>query len=442
MTECADMNTRNAFAYLTGEKKLDYKVAASVALQGAEEGIVLLKNNKALPLSRGASVAFFGRMQKEYIHMGTGSGGRVHPTEKTDIFSSLVSLGLSLDKEVEAFYDAYVAEHPYVGRGQWSHPASQEEPLLEEAFASAAGARNETALYVITRTAGECRDLEEGRGEFALTETELANLRLLREKFSRLVILLNVCGVVEFAEIHSVNADAILLLWQGGMMGGLAAAKALMGDVNPCGKLPDTIAFTCKDYPARENFGAPDRNVYREDIYVGYRYFDTFAPEKILYPFGYGLSYTDFDVKVLSVSVDDGAAVLTVSVTNTGAVAGKEVVQCFVELPSGRLGKPTKVLAAFEKTRLLNPGETEELLLTFSYETIASYDDTVCAWLLEKGVYTVLVCGSVAGTFSLEEDLILSRHESALAPVTPFDRLVNKNGAPAYEPVPMRTINS
>ena len=435
------MNTRNAFAYLTGEKKLDYKVAASVALQGAEEGIVLLKNNnKALPLSRGASVAFFGRMQKEYIHMGTGSGGRVHPTEKTDIFSSLVSLGLSLDKEVESFYDAYVAEHPYVGRGQWSHPASQEEPLLEEAFASAAGTRNETALYVITRTAGECRDLEEGRGEFALTETELANLRLLREKFSRLVILLNVCGVVEFAEIHSVNADAILLLWQGGMMGGLAAAKALMGDVNPCGKLPDTIAFTCKDYPARENFGAPDRNVYREDIYVGYRYFDTFAPEKILYPFGYGLSYTDFDVKVLSVSVDDGAAVLTVSVTNTGAVAGKEVVQCFVELPCGRLGQPTKVLAAFEKTRLLNPGETEELLLTFSYETIASYDDTVCAWLLEQGVYTVLVCGSVAGTFSLEEDLILSRHESALAPVTPFDRLVNKNGTPAYEPVPMRTI--
>ena len=433
------MNTRNAFAYLTGEKKLDYKVAASVALQGAEEGIVLLKNNnKALPLSRGASVAFFGRMQKEYIHMGTGSGGRVHPTEKTDIFSSLVSLGLSLDKEVEAFYNAYVAEHPYVGHGQWSHPASQEEPLLEEGFVSAASIRNETALYVITRTAGECRDLEAGRGEFALAETELANLRLLREKFSRLVILLNVCGIIEFAEINEVGADAILLLWQGGMMGGLAAAKALMGEVNPCGKLPDTIAFTCKDYPARENFGAPDRNIYREDIYVGYRYFDTFAPEKILYPFGYGLSYTDFDVKFNSFVMEDGAAALAVTVTNIGEMSGQEVVQCYVELPCGKLGKPVKVLVAFEKTKLLAPGESEELMMTFSYENFASYDDVSHAWVLERGKYHVLVGKERICLLVLPKKQILSRHVSALAPVTPFDRLVNKKGAPAYEPVPTR----
>ena len=208
------MNTKNAFAYLKGEKKLDYTLAANTSLQGAEEGIVLLKNERnTLPLSKSASVAFFGRMQKDYLHLGTGSGGRVHPTEKTDIFSSLVSLGLSPDREVEAFYDAFVAEHPYVGHGQWNHPACQEEPLLEEAFVSSAASRNETALCVITRTAGESKDLGEGRGEFRLTETELANLNLLRSRFSRLVILLNVCGVMEFAELNEVNADAILLLW-------------------------------------------------------------------------------------------------------------------------------------------------------------------------------------------------------------------------------------
>jgi len=435
------MNTKNAFAYLTGEKKLDYNAAANASLRGAEEGIVLLKNREdTLPLTKNSSVAFFGRMQKDYLHLGTGSGGRVHPTEKTDIFSSLVSLDLSLDKATEAFYDAFVAEHPYVGHGQWSHPASQEEPLLEEAFVTSAASRNEIALCVITRTAGESRDLGEGRGEFCLTETELANLRLLRKSFSRLVILLNVCGVVEFAELNEIDPDAILLLWQGGMMGGLAAAKALMGEVNPSGKLPDTIAYTRKDYPAHDNFGAFDHNVYKEDIYVGYRYFDTFAPEKILYPFGYGLSYTTFQKEVTSFSLADGAFALEVSVTNTGKVPGKEVAQCYVSLPCGKLGKPSKVLVAFAKTNLLNPGETEELMLTFSYETFASYDDRTYKWLLEQGVYNVLLGDVSVRSFYLEEDLILSEHESAMAPVTPFDRLENQEGKPVYNPVPTRVL--
>lgn len=433
------MNTKNAFAYLTGEKKLDYKAAANASLRGAEEGIVLLKNeNKTLPLDKTSTVAFFGRMQKDYLHLGTGSGGRVHPTEKTDIFSSLVSLGLSLDKEVEAFYDAFVAEHPYVGHGQWNHPAAQEEPLLEESFVSSAATRNSIALCVITRTAGESKDLGEGRGEFALTETEFSNLKLLREKFPRLVILLNVCGVIEFAELNEVNADAILLLWQGGMMGGLAAAKVLLGEVNPSGKLPDTIAYTRNDYPAHSNFGASDRNIYQEDIYVGYRYFDTFAPEKILYPFGYGLSYTDFEIKPGSFSLADGAFALEVSVTNIGNLPGKEVAQCYVTLPCGKLGTPAKVLVAFGKTGLLNPGESEELLLTFSYETFASYDDVNYAWLLQQGAYSILLGDAEVSSFYLEEDLILSRHESALAPVTPFDRLVNQEGKPVYLPVPTR----
>ena len=437
------MNTKNAFAYLKGEKKLDYTLAANTSLQGAEEGIVLLKNERnTLPLSKSASVAFFGRMQKDYLHLGTGSGGRVHPTEKTDIFSSLVSLGLSPDREVESFYDAFVAEHPYVGHGQWNHPACQEEPLLEEAFVSSAASRNETALCVITRTAGESKDLGEGRGEFRLTETELANLNLLRSKFSRLVILLNVCGVMEFAELNEVNADAILLLWQGGMMGGLAAAKVLLGEVNPSGKLPDTIAYTRNDYPAHGNFGAADRNIYQEDIYVGYRYFDTFAPEKILYPFGYGLSYTEFEVKPGSLSLADGAFALEVSVTNVGKLPGKEVAQCYVTLPCGKLGNPSKVLVAFAKTGLLNPGEKEELLLTFSYETFASYDDRNYAWLLQQGAYTILLGDTEVSSFYLEEDLILSRHESAMAPVTPFDRLVNVEGRPVYLPVPTRILGA
>ncbi len=433
------MNTKNAFAYLTGEKKFDPQAATALSLQGAEEGIVLLENKgHTLPLNTHSKVAFFGRMQKDYLHLGTGSGGRVHPTEMTDIFSSLVSMGLQPDTEVEAYYDAFVADHPYVGHGQWSHPASQEEPLLEEPFVATAASRNDVALYIITRTAGESRDLGEGRGEFRLTETELANLNLLRNNFSRLVILLNICGVMEFAELCEIGADAVLLLWQGGMMGGLAAAKVLLGVTCPSGKLPDTIAYTRADYPANGNFGAPDKNIYTEDIYVGYRYFYTFAPEKIVYPFGYGLSYTAFEIKADTFTMADGAFALSVAVTNTGSYAGKEVVQCYVCPPCGRLGRPAKVLAAFGKTGLLAPGETQELLLTFSYETIASYDDTAYCWLLEQGSYTVALGDTPVGSFNLPEDLILSTCKSALAPVTPFDRLINQGGKPAYAPVPTR----
>lgn len=434
------MNTKNAFGYLTGQKKFDPQAAAMLAMQGAEEGIVLLENkNAVLPLNTASKVAFFGRMQKDYVHMGTGSGGRVHLIRMTDIFSSLVALGLQPDREVEAFYDSYVAENPYVGRGQWSHPASQEEPLLEESFVTSAASRNDIALFVITRTAGECRDLAEGRGEFRLSESELANLKLLRAKFPRLVILLNLCGVMEFAELAEIGADGILLLWQGGMMGGEAAARVIMGVSTPCGKLPDTIAYTRTDYPASGNFGDPDKNIYTEDIYVGYRYFHTFAPEKIVYPFGYGLSYTTFDTKADALTVSDGAIALSVTVTNTGAFSGKEVVQCFVSLPCGRLGKPAKVLAAFQKTALLAPGESEELLLTFSYETVASYDDVSCRWLLEQGEYTVTLGDTSAGSFTIDEDLILAECQSALAPVTPFDRLTNVDGKPVYAPVPTRT---
>ena len=434
------MNTKNAFAYLTGQKAFDKEAAFNLALQGAEEGIVLLENkNAVLPLRTDSKVAFFGRMQKEYVHMGTGSGGRVHLIRKSNIFDSLAALGLKLDTEVEVFYDRYVEEHPYVGHGQWSHPASQEEPILEEEFVASAAARNEIALFVITRTAGECRDLAEGRGEFRLSEGELANLKLLRSSFSRLVILLNLCGVMEFAELAEIGADGILLLWQGGMMGAEAAANVLMGVSTPCGKLPDTSAYTRDDYPAKGNFGDPDKNIYTEDIFVGYRYFHTFAPEKIVYPFGYGLSYTTFETKTESVTVSDGVVALSVSVTNTGAYSGKEVAQCYVCPPCGRLGKPAKVLAAFAKTSLLAPGQSEELLLTFSYETVASYDDVSYCWMLEKGEYTLTLGDTPVGSFAIDEDLVLAQCESTLAPVTPFDRLTNADGKPVYAPVPTRT---
>ena len=192
------MNTQNAFDYLTGKLKYDISEGTAISLRGAEEGIVLLENkNKALPLAKDKSVAFFGRMQKHYMPLGTGSGGRVVAIENTNIFDSLSSLGATLDKDVEAFYDKYVTENPYDEAGGWIHPASQSEPLLDEAFVSSAASRNETALVVITRTAGEDMDLKYVKGGFLLTDTEVANIKLLRKslgKYSKFITTLRGVG--------------------------------------------------------------------------------------------------------------------------------------------------------------------------------------------------------------------------------------------------------
>ena len=437
---------RIAFEYLTKKRAFDPKKAQNAALKAAEEGIVLLKNdNSALPLTKGEKVAFFGRMQKHYIMLGTGSGGRVSPPFITNIFDSLKELGADLDSETESFYDSFVAENPYDAANGWTHPASQKEPDLSPEFVASSASRCETALFVITRTAGEDRDLKNERGEFLLSETELNNLRTLRKYFKKFVVLLNTCGVIDLSELLSVSPDSVLMLWTGGMMGGLAAARVLMGLVSPCGRLPDTVAASRGDYPAFGNCGEKGRNFYKEDIYVGYRWFSTFASDKVIYPFGYGLSYTDFKIETLSVENSVDGTDITVKVTNVGETRGREVVQVYVSAPQGALGKPDRVLAAFAKTEPLAPGASCELNFTIDDYTFASYDDSEGRnnWVLEAGEYTILVgknvrdAVAVAG-FAVDDDVVIEHCESALAPVTPFDRLVNRGGEKSYEPAPLR----
>ncbi len=445
------MNTESAFEYFSGQKKFDPERAAAFSLKGATEGIVLLKNeNKALPLAQSEKIAFFGRMQKEYLLLGTGSGGKVEPPYTTNVFDSLSEMGASLDKELEAFYDSFVVEHPYEGGfDMWIHPASQLEPQLDSALVESAAKRNDTALFVITRTAGEDCDLHHVEGGFSLNETEINNLKLVRKSFKKLVVLLNVCGVIEFKDIISASPDAVLMLWTGGMLGGRAAARVLLGEENPCGRLPDTIAMQREDYPAFGNYGDPNRVFYKEDIFVGYRYFQTFAPEKALYPFGFGLSYTEFGTYFIDIHRNEGKTRIRAVVSNLGTVAGREVVQCYVNLPSGSLGKPKRVLAAFAKTKLLSPGESETVDLWFDDYTIASYDDSGATgnrycYVLEAGEYIVSL-GKNAGdniescAFTVNEAVVLKQCESALAPVEHFERLVNKSGFAVYEPAPIRT---
>ncbi len=443
------MNTKNAFDYLTGKKKPDREKAFALSRKGASDGIVLLENkNRTLPLKKGDGAVFFGRMQKHYVMSGTGSGGKVIPLVRTNIFSSLAENGLLLDKTAEDFYDRFVESHPFDDGGGWIEPDCQIEPELCEEFVKSASERSENAIFLITRTAGEDKDLISTRGGYYLTETELNNLKLVRKHFNRVIVILNTCSVIDCSEINSVSPDALIMLWNGGMLGGNAAADVIMGIVNPSGRLPDTMAVSHESYPAFENYGKPARNLYKEDIFVGYRYFNTFAPEDIIYPFGYGLSYTEFDSFFIDIHRKEGKTLIRAVVSNLGTVEGREVLQCYVSAPCGKLGKPRKVLAAFAKTPLLKGGESCTVSLEFSDYMISSYDDSGITgnkfcYVLEEGEYIVELGSNSrdaveACSFTLQSTVITKSVSSALAPVTPFDRMVNKSGIKTFEPAPLR----
>ena len=224
-------------------------------------------------------------------------------------------------------------------------------PLDEQLVADAAQ-KGSTAIVIIGRTAGEEMDATLTEGSFLLTALEKDMLSKVRKAFEKVVVLLNVGGLIDMSFVNEYAPDSVLYVWQGGMTGGTGTADVLTGKVSPSGKLSDTIAYSVKDYPSDPYFGDRVRNFYSEDIFVGYRWFETFAPEKVLYPFGFGLSYTTFDVKTVSVSGSD-TLTFKVSVTNTGKFSGKEVVQVYCGAPQGKLGKAARVLCGFAKTRSL-----------------------------------------------------------------------------------------
>lgn len=441
------MNTGIAYEYLTGKRKYYYSDSAPYALECAAEGAVLLKNEKnTLPLGKHDRVCLFGRMQKHYLFSGTGSGGRVNPPYVTNIFDSLKHAGVMLDGDTEKYYDDFCAMNPYDFGNGWTHPHSQSEPVPDEAMISEAAKRCGVAVMVIARTAGEDSDCVPEKGSYYLSDAESDVLTMLRKHFRSVCVLLNVCGIIDTS--WTDLADAVLLLWQAGIEGGTAAAGLLTGRFCPSGHLPDTIPVSYDAVPTKNNFGNPERNVYAEDIYVGYRYYLTFAPQDVAFPFGFGLSYTKFEITPSDARRENGATELTVTVRNTGGYAGKATVQCYASQPRGALGKPARILCGFEKTPLLKPDEICAVKITVPDEALASYDDggyTGCksCLLLEKGEYVLSVGESSDNTekafsFTLEHNRVLKRLRQELAPVTPFERLENRGGEPVYVPAPLK----
>ena len=443
---------------------LDFEKYTAKARQAVAEGQVLLLNqNHVLPLPKGSHVAVFGRMQLHYYKSGTGSGGMVNVNKVTGILEALEeSEDVQVYEPLVGVYREWEKDHPFdEGVGWGNEPWSQEEMELNEALVEEAAEKNEYAIVILARTAGEDKDNKMLEGAYCLTSIEEDMLQKVRKSFAKMIVLLNTGNIMDMSFMDQYRPDAVMYVWQGGMIGGLGTVDVLTGKVCPSGRLSDTIAAQMSDYPADPYFGGLEQNLYVEDIYVGYRYFESAAKSKVLYPFGFGLSYTTFSMEADGFSYAENQVSFVMKVTNTGSVAGKEVVQVYAKAPLGKLGKPARVLIDFKKTKELMPGECETLTFAIPTSVFASYNEVSTAgmpvgWVLEAGEYTIYAGGNVrdayaVGSFTLDELQIVEECRNALAPTTAFKRMkmtaANEHAEVAcvyeiaMEEVPLRVVS-
>lgn len=400
----------------------------------AKEGMVLLKNqDHMLPFSKGTKLALFGKGTFDYVKGGGGSGD-VTVEYIVNLYEGLKKMGdyVQVEEDLADFYRSYVQAQ----YAQNKEPGMIPEPELPDALCQKAREFTDTAVISISRFSGEAWD-RGGRGQelfekgdFYLSNAENAMVEKVKTYFPNIVVVMNVGGVVDTQWFcQDDNIQAVLMAWQGGMEGGTAAAELLCGMGNPCGKLSDTFAMRLEDYPSTATFHESEDYVdYIEDIYVGYRYFETIpdAGHCVNYPFGYGLSYTAFDYEVISGKEAQGNICFAVKVTNVGKRPGKEVIQVYAAPPQGKLGKAAKSLVAFGKTKELEPGESQVLELTFSNYTFASYDDlgkvAKSAYVLEKGSYCFYIGTSIRDvvkaeyTYEIEKDTVVEQLSAKLTP--------------------------
>ena len=425
--------------------------------RAAGEGIVLLKNNgNVLPFAPGKKVVLLGKAGEEYIKGGGGSG-EVSVAYVRSLFGGLkIKEGEGKLQVYDGLHDFYAADLKAqfaLGR----EPGMTKEPSLSKEQLEAAAAFSDTAIVAICRFSGEGWDRscdiagsdksdvssfweEEDnrrkagqeifqRGDFYLSNEEAALVEQAKAYFKHIVVTLNVGGMVDTCWFFEDDAiEGAVMIGQCGMEGALAAADILVGDVNPSGRLVDTYAKDLTDYPFTESFHESTTYVkYYEDIYVGYRYFETLekAREKVNYPFGYGLSYTEFSWNAVNCAVADGTVYCNVVVENIGSRPGKEVIQLYFSAPQGKLGKPNLELGTYAKTKLLAPGEKTVLTLSMSVGNMASYDDLgkvqKSAWVLEQGDYHIYVGTNVRQvkevlSYGLEEDLVVEQLSEHLKP--------------------------
>ena len=388
----------------------------------AEEGIILLENKgNSLPIATTQKIALFGITSYDFIAGGTGSGD-VHRPYVVDLKQGLAQSGYNLDENVDAFYKAYMADEKLRcdrinGDNGWQIDRERAIEVTHPELIENAAKTADCAVITFGRVFGEGKD-RNYHYNYLLSKDELTLLETVSEAFhkegKKVNVILNIGGLVDIWSWKDL-ADGIILCWLPGQEGGNAVASVLSGATNPSGHLPSTISNDYWAEPTVDNFpmlyaDKPfnysfyrqldgtvrslikniDYTKYEEGIYVGYRYFNTFNKKAIAYPFGYGLSYTDFKFDDMTIEETEGGWKVSVLVTNTGKVAGKDVVQLYVKAPGKELDKPERELKGFAKTPVLNPGESYNAEIFVSKESLASFDEAADSWKLEKGTYTFI----------------------------------------------------
>lgn len=411
----------------------------TLSRNAATEGMVLLKNqNNALPLKKGEKIALFGKATIEYIKGGGGSGDVHTPyirnifdgfaekenDGKVSVYMPLVefykeyvkreSINVLNQEQINAIWDVVNAMEFCTKRDDMTYDTFARmhvaEAKVPDELIESAARWAETAIITISRFSAEGVDRRPVGNDYYLSDLEKELIDKASKLFKKVVVVINSGATIDceyFAENNKVSA--VLLSWQGGLEGGAAIADILCGDVNPSGKLADTITKSYDFYPCKEEFWESFKHIYySDDIYVGYRYFETIpeAKDHVRYPFGFGLSYTSFALSGKVCCESEGKIVAVVNVKNTGMVAGKEVVQLYYGAPQGKLGKPAKELAAYKKTSLLAPGETETVVMSFNVSDMASFDDLgkiqKSAYVLEAGDYEFYLGTDVRNAEKLE----------------------------------------
>lgn len=420
------------------------KAHLAIAADAAAEGTVLLKNDGTLPLRDCTRLCLFGRGAGSGFLFGGGGSGRLHTEGRIDLAQGLEINGVEIFRPLVDFYTAYVdaeaakmeaAPNPvYL---HWMRGHDRPEPAVPDALYEQAPNFSDIAVYCISRFSSEGSDYGDrytGKGDFQLSDVEVALLEKLTRDFKKVIVVLNVCGPIEMGYFKKNDRiGAVLYPLYGGHLAGQVLAEILLGKRYPSGHLQDTLAETIDDYPTTATFcESRDFVNYTEDIFVGYRYFETFAPEKVLYPFGFGLSYTNFEVTRQQAVIEKYTVRISANVKNVGAFKGKEVIQAYLSAPQGKLGKAKKVLCAFEKTKELAPGEESQVKLSFDIREFGSFDDLgkikEAAFVLEQGVYSVCVGANVRDTavyleFTLAQDIICRQCHPYMAPVALPERL-------------------
>ena len=461
-----DRNVRRMLEYIVKTPRFkgykysgepDLKAHAAITRQSSTEGMVLLKNNAALPIRGLKTVALFGVNSYDFMSGGLGSGA-VNVGYSVDMVTGLKNIGVATTPQLTEIYQNYVKyakaklkadKNPMMWFLDQGQPKLDEIEITERCVANEEP-KADAAIITIGRQAGEGMD-RQINGEFNLSKTEQDMIFRVSDAFhakgKKVIVIINSGSVMETASWRD-RVDAILVAWQPGIEGGNSVADILTGKVNPSGKLTMTWPIAAVDHPSTANFAKEydmytyknmegwgkgnipgvDFSNHEEDIYVGYRYFDTFKKD-VAYPFGFGLSYTTFEMGKPSVKANGKNIEVSVTVKNTGKVAGKQVAQVYVTAPKGAYEKPAKELKAFGKTRELKPGESQTLKMTLEKRDLASFDEANSQWKVDAGNYLFQVgtdVESIKGTATLKVAEYTEKTSSACAPNVQLNYLKQK----------------